>query len=252
MKDSIAFAVRHSSWSPKALRYFKAKGFDVPERKAFRIYNPDIVLRMRSSRKPQITVINKLIEKAIDYYGAYPEQEPPYMSLTECILHLLEKGHSLFESGVKTPKRAEDTPKIRKSPSPRNDLPLQPVEEEPKFDCNLLCKKARGCTRNTMFYMDEIIAAMCYVSKYPYKYFTKNGKQITCAFAYFKNRFPHDPENPFPRCLAKQKDIPIQLPKDRIIRDPQICWTCWKIRQKQKHEKMVKRATGANITVIPK
>lgn len=109
--------------------------------------------------------------------------------------------------------------------------------ETEKFDCNKLCKKARQCTSNAMFDLGEIKTLNCYVSKYPYEWTTPDGRTVRlCRYMIFPNGFPHDPENPYPKCIAKQTDLHIQLPKDHIMRNPQVCWTCYKLRKKAEEQ----------------
>ena len=111
-----------------------------------------------------------------------------------------------------------------------------------KFECNKLCKKARICTSNAMFELGEIKATNCYVSKYPYEWTTPDGRTVkVCKYMVFPNGFPHDAENPYPKCVAKQKDITIQLPRDRIMRNPDVCWICYKAQKKAREEKLAKR-----------
>ena len=110
------------------------------------------------------------------------------------------------------------------------------------FECNKLCKKARTCTSNAMFELGEIKATNCYVSKYPYEWTTPDGRTVkVCKYMVFPNGFPHDAENPYPKCVAKQKDITIQLPRDRIMRNPDVCWICYKAQKKAREEKLAKR-----------
>lgn len=111
-------------------------------------------------------------------------------------------------------------------------------EQEKRFDCNKLCKKCKICTSNAMFDLGEILALICYVGKYPYEWTTPDGRTVRlCKMMFFARDFPHDAENPHPKCNAKQKDVPMQLPKDRIIRDPQFCWTCYKLRKQERERK---------------
>ena len=103
-------------------------------------------------------------------------------------------------------------------------LETEPLDEEEYFDCHKLCKKERTCTSNAMFDLKEIKALNCYVSKYPYEWTTPDGRDVrVCKFMVFSRGFPHDEENPYPKCVAKQKDIIVQLPRDRIMRNPEIC-----------------------------
>lgn len=115
------------------------------------------------------------------------------------------------------------------------------------FDCHKFCRQFPRCTsRAVNGEIGEIIADRCYVSKYPYQWTTREGKTVrVCKFMVFPNGFPDDPKNPYPRCIAKQKDIIIQLPKDRIMRNPENCWTCYmdqkKVREEADRIKKVRR-----------
>ena len=101
-----------------------------------------------------------------------------------------------------------------------------------------------------MFIKGEINADNCYVSKYPYTWNTPDGKTINvCKFMRFEKNMAHDLENPYPSCIAKQKDVPFQLPKDRIIRDPQLCWFCYKLQKKEREQKLYKKATRYDGTI---
>ena len=104
------------------------------------------------------------------------------------------------------------------------------------FDCMKLCKKGRTCVCSGFQHLEEIKALNCYVSNYPYEY---KGHRV-CKFMFFPNGFPHDEENPYPTCIHPKPLV--HLPKDRIVRDPQICWTCYKLQKKAREEKILRKA----------
>ena len=114
------------------------------------------------------------------------------------------------------------------------------ISDEHSFECNKLCKKFRQCTSPAMFELQEIIAQNCYVSKYPYEWTTPDGRDVrVCKYMVFPNGFPHDPKNPYPQCIHSKPLV--HLPKDRIVRDPQICWTCYMAQKKAREEKILKK-----------
>lgn len=122
-----------------------------------------------------------------------------------------------------------------------------------RFECNKLCRKFRGCVSSTIFELGEVIANNCYISKYPYEWTTPDGRTVrVCKYMIFPNGFSHDAKNPYPKCIAKQKDITIQLPQDRIIRNPEICWICYKDQKKAKEQKLVKKAVRQPYRGQPK
>jgi hypothetical protein len=132
---------------------------------------------------------------------------------------------------------------------PSLDSPLEEQEtpsENTYFDCNKLCRKARTCTSNAMNDLGEINARNCYTSKFPYYFVPKEGKNAgsfirICKFMKFKRDMSDDPNDPYPECIAKQTDVPIQLPKDRVMRDPQICWDCYKMQKQKRNEEYQKK-----------
>jgi len=95
------------------------------------------------------------------------------------------------------------------------------------FDCAKLCKKFPQCTSNARGYLGEIDANNCFLTRFPTK----------CPYQLWLENRANDPHNPYPKCIAKQNLIPIGLPKDRIIRDPQTCWTCVTQRKKEREQK---------------
>lgn len=196
----------------------------------------------------------KLTDKAKQVFDQY-RQRHVKKSKTDCFndfiqcfgseAHLkkviMEFQPTLLESIINA------TPKL--DPTPTLDAPIVEInalqQEEmysdhdtALFDCHKFCRKFSSCTsRAVNGEVGEIIADQCYVSKYPYEYTTQEGKTVrVCKFMVFPKGFPHDPKNPYPRCIAKQKDIIIQLPKDRIIRDPEQCWTCYMHRKRAREE----------------
>jgi hypothetical protein len=147
----------------------------------------------------------------------------------------------------------DEEPTLNKSSLPTSDAESDEVfsnEEEPSennyFNCNKLCKKARTCTSNAMNDLSEINARTCYTSKFPYYFVPKEGKNAgsfirICKFMKFKRDMSDDPTDPYPECIAKQTDVPIQLPKDRIMNDPQVCWDCYKIQKQKRNEEYQKK-----------
>lgn len=118
-------------------------------------------------------------------------------------------------------------------------------EEDDYFPCNLLCRKSRSCNSTSRNIKSEIVETGCYVSIYPYEWTAPDGRLVrVCKFMFFSNNFPHDAEEPYPKCLAKQKDVPIQLAKDHIMRNPQVCWICYKMRKKARATKEEARIFG--------
>lgn len=115
------------------------------------------------------------------------------------------------------------------------------------FNCQKLCKKFDKCREemNTSInILNEIDIANCYVTKFPYDWKTPDGRKVrVCKFMVFKRAFPHDIENPYPQCIAKAADRFVDIPKDHIMRDPQICWICVKLRKKARDQKTFNRAT---------
>jgi len=96
------------------------------------------------------------------------------------------------------------------------------------FPCSLLCKKARGCLSHSMGVKDEIARSKCYEPRYPYEWTDPQGTyHRLCPWMSFARGVPNDVDNPYPTCIAKSKDVPIQQPKDRIMRNPENCWTCY-------------------------
>lgn len=101
-----------------------------------------------------------------------------------------------------------------------------------RFPCEILCRNFRGCTSNAMFDLDEIKARNCFRPNYP----------DYCNYMLWENPYMRkgDPEHPHPKCLDRKP--PIAIPKDRIIRNPRICWQCMKIKKRLKEQKMMKKA----------
>ena len=95
-----------------------------------------------------------------------------------------------------------------------------------RFPCEILCRKFRGCTSNAMFERDEIEGSHCYRPNYP----------DFCNYLFWENPYRRrgDPQHPYPKCLDRKP--PIAIPKDRIIRNPQICWQCMKIKKGMKEQ----------------
>jgi len=120
-------------------------------------------------------------------------------------------------------------PSIEQSKEIPEILEIEPSEqteiEYERFPCDKLCRKFYRCTNNAMFYLGEIVGSNCFVTRFPTK----------CWYVIWESTQPQgDPEHPYPKCVAKQKDVPLELPKDRIIRDPEFCWKCIKIRKRQR------------------
>jgi len=117
------------------------------------------------------------------------------------------------------------------------------LQEDERFPCDKLCKRFRSCTRNAMFSKGEIKEEHCYISKYPYEWTTPDGRVVRlCKFMFFESTQPFgDPDDPYPTCMAKQKDVPFQLPKDRKIRNPEMCWFCYKMRKKAREDQFKKK-----------
>jgi len=115
--------------------------------------------------------------------------------------------------------------------------------EEERFPCDKLCKRFRSCTRNAVFSKGEIKAQHCYISKFPYEWTTPDGRDVRlCKFMVFESTQPYgDPDHPYPQCIAQQKDVPLQLPRDRIMRNPEICWSCYMMRKKAREEQFNKQ-----------
>jgi len=120
------------------------------------------------------------------------------------------------------------------------EKPLE-AEEDDFFDCMKLCKKGRTCVCSGYEHLEEIKVLNCYVSKYPYEWNTPDGRTVrVCKFMFFSRNFPHDEENPYPTCLNPKPLV--HIPKDRIVRDPQVCWTCYKLQKKAREEKLLRKA----------
>ena len=163
----------------------------------------------------------------------------------------IRKGKSLFEKLIKKHNIEGQTftdkmVALGEHLLSQNGIQKPEIEEsldgDHRFECNELCKKARACTSNAMFELGEIKARNCYVSKYPYEWTTPDGRTVrVCKYMVFPNGFPHDAENPYPKCVAKQKDITIQLPRDRIMRNPELCWVCYKAQKKSREQKLMKK-----------
>ena len=127
-------------------------------------------------------------------------------------------------------KHFEDFLKAKKSIGSSEVL----TPDDDYFNCTKFCKKQRMCNSPSRNILSEIIENGCYVGTYPYKY---KGHRV-CKFMQFETH-ENDPEHPFPKCIARQKDLPVQLPKDHIMRDPQFCWKCYKIRKYAREKKDV-------------
>jgi len=138
---------------------------------------------------------------------------------------------------------------INPTPTPTLDNPIVEInalQEEERysdhetalFDCHKLCRQFPRCTSRAInAEIGEIIADRCYVSKYPYQWTTREGKTVrVCKFMVFHKGFPDDPKNPYPRCIAKKKDVPFELPKDRIMLEPEQCWICYKTQKRARQE----------------
>lgn len=116
-------------------------------------------------------------------------------------------------------------------------IPQEETIEKDYIDCNLLCKKARSCTSNAMNSKGEIDARNCYQSAFPYQFHTPQGKIFRlCPFMQFSQNYPNNPYEPYPTCIAKQIDIPFNLPKDRTMRNPQLCWNCYMARKEMRQK----------------
>jgi hypothetical protein len=122
-------------------------------------------------------------------------------------------------------------------------------QEDDSFNCQKLCKWFYSCMHDEAKYVrGEIEAIKCYEPKYP----------NYCPYMSFE-RTLKDTHFPCPTCLAKQKDAPLELPKDRIIRDPEFCWRCMKIakaqrqvRQQLGEARIVSRATRDQFAGQPR
>jgi len=109
------------------------------------------------------------------------------------------------------------------------------------FNCQKLCKNYDKCRRDmntSQNMLDEIETAECYETKFPF--FNPYTHKPTCPCQEWTSH-PDDPNNPYPKCNAKQTDVPFQLPKDRIIRNPDLCWTCVMARSKKRKEAYEKK-----------
>lgn len=125
----------------------------------------------------------------------------------------------MIREGVFQPTKEEFKEKIREDRFHPPDLE--------SFDCQKLCKKFPQCTSPAMNYLGEINANNCFLTRFPTK----------CPYQQWLGNEANDPHNPYPKCIAKQNLIPIGLPKDRIIKDPQTCWTCVTQRKKLREQK---------------
>lgn len=135
----------------------------------------------------------------------------------------------------------------------KNDKIILEHADENYFDCTMLCKKQKTCNSVSRNMLDEIIEENCYVSKYPYEWRTREGKYVRlCEFMVFPRGFPHDAKNPYPQCIAKQKDARVQLPKDRIIKNPEICWICYKKRKEERKKAREKRELEQERRIVGK
>jgi len=148
------------------------------------------------------------------------------------ILGIVKKSRAPIssETSVSMSEVQHDSPSVEPASSKE--------PEENYFNCTKLCKRERTCNRTCRNNLDEIIEEGCYVSKFPYEWTTPQGKTVrVCKMMWFPNGNPNDPEHPYPECVAKQKDIPIQLPKTRLPQDPQLCWTCYMMRKRARETK---------------
>ena len=162
----------------------------------------------------------KKIKKARDEKG----------SLRDGLMSLLkEKAKENVDEGIESTKETV--------------IEEETLEEDERFPCDKLCKRFRSCTRNAVFSKGEIKAEHCYISKFPYEWTTPDGRDVRlCKFMVFESTQPYgDPDHPYPQCIAKQKDVPFQLPRDRIMRNPEICWSCYKMRKKAREEQFKKK-----------
>jgi len=117
-----------------------------------------------------------------------------------------------------------DTSKIDKDPQPKE-----------LFNCRLLCKKWQDCPYGQSSTLNQILDRHCFESRFPTR----------CKYQLWTSGKPeNDPANPYPKCIAKQKDVPVQLPKDRTIKDYQFCWNCIMIGKKQREQKLSNKVTG--------
>lgn len=135
---------------------------------------------------------------------------------------------------------------IEKKPSEIVDSETTETDNSNFFDCQKLCRNYPKCRENmntSINMKNEIDIANCYTSKFPYDWTTPDGRTVrVCKFMIFKRGVPYDLDNPYPKCIAKPKDRFVDIPKDHVITDPQICWTCVKLRKKAREQKIVDRA----------
>lgn len=149
---------------------------------------------------------------------------------------LKEQQKAIVKTGTTAePQTLEQNPNEEQTESQEEPQ----IAEDIPFPCYKLCRKFRSCTLNAQGELGEILAIHCYESKYPYQYRTLKNYIRTCPFAYFPNNTPHNAEYPYPQCQARQKDVPFELPKDRLIRNPQLCWECY---NDYRHRKRIQKA----------
>jgi hypothetical protein len=162
------------------------------------------------------------------------------------------------EEQISKEEPAPNSPSSEQKPQINKSGEEQPTEDN-FFDCARLCKKFDKCRddmNTSMNMLNEITMQKCYDSTFPFIN-PYNGKP-SCQFQEWKRLYADDSEHPYPKCNALQKDVPFQLPKDRLIRNPNLCWSCiltkskkrkeaWNNKQVKKYIKQDYRRTGDGI-----
>lgn len=144
-----------------------------------------------------------------------------------------ETTRNSIESDVPTHKLTLQE-RAQKNPNLKHIIEAcQKEEEDDSFDCEHLCKRF-PCTNEAIYSKGEIRTQKCYEPKYP-RY---------CEFMGFQGKGAYDLNSPYVVCLAKQTDVSLQLPKDRLIKDAQFCWRCMVIRKKQREEAEKEKQTA--------
>ena len=174
-----------------------------------------------TNKKPKVFIGGRISQRAYENKDKY------------AMRHHLKTDTEILEHVF----RNIDRQTISQVPS-EESLPISSEDDDDYFDCTKLCRNQRSCNRVGRNSISEIEETGCYITRFPYKY--KGRRQ--CEFMTFETH-PSDVKSPFPKCMAKQKEAEIQLPKDRIMRDPDACWTCY---TKRREKEMKARVQAEN------
>jgi hypothetical protein len=217
---------------PKALKYVVKEYLDIKSTGKTETSEPEPKPEPKSQpiieEKPSTSNINSKTETNL---VSVEEYEPQKMS---------KENKQKWLAKIRNPSNGQ-TEEIRKLYQKVTE-----PQEENYFDCETYCRNFRSCTSNAMNDLGEIKANSCYISAYPYKWKTPQGKYVrVCMFMYFPHNDPNDPDNPCPQCLNNKPEIDLTPKEKQCIGDPQKCWTCVKIRKqnriKQQNEQYKKK-----------